>query len=81
MKQLINITCKRATYLISKNEEHRLTLFEWIKLQLHLSVCSLCKRFQTQTKLIGENARHSHEYKQLKLSDAVKERIQQILKD
>lgn len=81
MKQLIHITCKKATYLISKNEESRLTILEWIRLQIHLSICSLCKLFQIQTKTIGDNAKHTHEYKHLKLSDSVKEKIQQQLMD
>jgi hypothetical protein len=81
LKQLIHITCKKATYLISKNEESRLTVLEWIRLQIHLSICSLCMLFQKQTKTIGDNAKHTHEYKHLKLSDSVKEKIQQQLMD
>jgi hypothetical protein len=81
LKHLVLITCKKATYLISKNEEHRLSLLEWVKLQFHLSICSLCKLFQKQTKLIGENAKHSHEYVQLKLSDTTKAKIIDQMKD
>ena len=81
MKQLIHITCKNATYFISKKEEHRLTILEWVKLQFHLSICSFCKLFQKQTKLIGKNAEHSHEFTNLKLSETIKARIIALLKD
>jgi hypothetical protein len=81
LKYLVQITCKKATYLISKNEEHRLSLLEWVKLQFHLSICSLCKLFQKQTKLIGQNAKHSQDYQQLKLSDATKAKIIDQMKD
>jgi hypothetical protein len=37
--------------------------------------------FQKQTKTIGDNAKHTHEYKHLKLSDSVKEKIHQQLRD
>lgn len=81
LKHLIHITCKKATYLVSKKEEHRLTLSEWAKLQLHLAICSYCKQFQKQTKIIGENATLAHKYRDLKLSDAIKSIIIQNLKD
>jgi hypothetical protein len=81
LKHLIHITCKKATYLISKKEEHRLSLMEWVKLQFHLSICSLCKLFQKQTNLMSENAKHSHDYQQLKLSDATKAKIIDQMKD
>lgn len=80
MKHLIHITCKRATYLVSKKEEGRLSFLEWIRLQFHLSICSMCKLFEKQTKLISENAKHSHEYKKLKLSESSKARIIEHLK-
>lgn len=81
MKHLIHITCKKATYLVSQKEEHRLTIPEWAKLQFHLAICSYCKLFQKQTKLIGENAKHLHEFKELKLSDSFKSKIIKKLKD
>ena len=81
LKQLIHITCKKATYLVSKKEEHRLTISEWAKLQFHLAICSYCKLFQNQTKLVGKNAIHMHEFKELKLSDSIKSRIITKLKD
>ena len=81
MKQLIHISCKKATYLVSKNEEHRLTLLEWARFQFHLAICSYCKLFQKQTKLIGDNIKHSHEFTDLKLSDSIKAKINEQLID
>jgi hypothetical protein len=81
LKQLIHITCKKATYLISKKEERRLTIIEWARLKFHLAICSYCKLFEQQTKMIGENVKHTHEYKDLKLSDVIKSKIIQLLKD
>jgi hypothetical protein len=81
LKHFIHITCKRATYLVSKNEEQRLTLLEWLRLQFHLSICSFCKLFQKQTKQIGNHAAHVQDFKPMKLSETAKERIRQILKN
>jgi hypothetical protein len=81
LKHLIHILCKSATYLISKKEEGKLTILEWLRLQFHLSICSFCKLFQQQTKFIGKNAHGAHEFNQVKLSDEVKLKIAMLLKE
>ena len=57
---LLNISCKKATYLISKKEQGAIGLFERITLMIHLGICSLCKRFEQQTGFIIRNAKHEH---------------------
>lgn len=46
------ITCKRATELISKSMEQRLSIKEKIFLRMHLSICSFCQYFKEQAQLI-----------------------------
>ena len=70
---LLNISCKKATYLISKKEQGHINLFDRFTLRIHLSICSLCKRFEQQTGLIIKHAKHTHSEE--KLSEEVKERI------
>jgi len=48
------IPCTQATYLISKLEEHALTLRERLQLLVHLIVCEFCRRFLKQTKIISK---------------------------
>ena len=48
------IPCIQATYLISKLEEHALTLCERLQLLVHLIVCEFCRRFLKQTKIISK---------------------------
>lgn len=43
------ISCKEATYLVSLKEEGNLSLSKYLKLELHLAICILCKRFEMQT--------------------------------
>ena len=50
------IPCTQATYLISKKEEHALTLREWFQLLIHLIICEFCRRFLDQTKIISKAA-------------------------
>ena len=81
MKKLFNITCKNATYLISKKEDRKIGLMERIKLQLHLSICSACKLFENQSWFIKFNAQHSHEHTTASLSSEAKEKIEIALKN
>ncbi len=57
MMKLLMISCKKATYLLSKKEENRLSLLDRIRLKSHLALCYICRRFEEQTQLI---TRHSH---------------------
>ena len=70
---LLNISCKKATYLVSKKEQGFINLFDRFTLAIHLGICSLCKRFEQQTGLIIKHAKHTHTEE--KLSEEVKERI------
>ena len=70
---LLNISCKKATYLVSKKEQGHINLFDRFTLRIHLSICSLCKRFEKQTGLIINHAKHNHTKE--KLPNEVKERI------
>ena len=77
--RLLNISCKKATYLLSKKEENKLSWLEKIKLRGHLTICSLCRKFEQQTVFIARNAKHTHEH--AILSVEAKERMRHALKD
>ncbi|MCB0697259.1 MAG: hypothetical protein KDC07_07835 [Chitinophagaceae bacterium] len=51
------ISCKEATYLVSKKEQGKITIAERIRLSLHLMICKFCKRFEKQNKIITEHAK------------------------
>ena len=73
------ISCKKATYLLSRKEENKLSWLEKIELSGHLVICSMCRRFEEQTGLIIRNAKHTHAHSIL--SPEAKERMQAVLKD
>ncbi|MFN0083434.1 MAG: hypothetical protein ACKVOM_13070 [Ferruginibacter sp.] len=62
LKEIINISCKEATMLALKKEENEISGLENFKLQLHFFICNGCKRFASQSKLIGDNAKNSTVY-------------------
>jgi len=62
MRNFLMISCKKATYLLSKKEEGKLTLLDKLRLRGHLTICSWCRRFEQQGLFIGKNAPHTHEH-------------------
>jgi len=69
------ITCKEATTFISQQEEGRLTFQQRLQLWLHLGICSLCKLFYRQNKIITANSQHLHEHTEASLTTAEKQNI------
>lgn len=80
MKRLVNISCKKATYLISQKEEKAIGFFDSIKLKLHLGICSACRLFEKQSWFIKINAKHNHEHLDVSLSNDAKEKMSAALK-
>jgi hypothetical protein len=50
------MSCKEATYLMGLKEEGKISVFNRMKLNMHTSMCSFCKRFEEQGKLIKDAA-------------------------
>ncbi|PUZ22423.1 hypothetical protein GA0116948_1098 [Chitinophaga costaii] len=46
--------CRRATFLIEKKENTRLTIGEWLQMQAHLAICPLCTLYKLQSRLIQQ---------------------------
>lgn len=57
MKSLM-ISCKKASFLIAKKEERKLTLGERMHLAMHLSMCEFCKAFEKQSSYISKQAKY-----------------------
>lgn len=51
------ISCREATYLISRNREKPIGLRARLKLLVHLIICEYCRRFMRQTRTIEIHAR------------------------
>lgn len=65
----ILITCKEATLLIGKEQEHAITLREKFNMHLHLLFCKVCALFYKQSN-------HLHTViKQLASDESVTEQI------
>ena len=47
------LTCKDISVLISRQQEEKLTAVEKLWLRFHLLICTGCRNFQNNTRLIS----------------------------
>lgn len=77
MMKYLMINCREATMLMAKKEERQVSFFDKMKLSLHISLCSLCKRFEKQTLKIAKESRQVQADE--KMSVYGKEKIERII--
>jgi len=75
----IAYNCKKATYLIEKQQIGKITLKEKLELKIHLTGCSICITFMQQSAVINQMARHlfQQDKTELKLDEGFKKELQQ----
>ncbi|MDM8172834.1 MULTISPECIES: hypothetical protein [unclassified Olivibacter] len=74
----IAYNCRKATFLIEKQQIGKITLREKMELKIHLTGCSICVTFMQQSAVINQMARKlfTSDYKELKLDEGFKEQLQ-----
>ncbi len=81
MSEIKNIAynCRKATYLIEKQQLGEITIREKLELKIHLAGCSVCRLFQQQSIMINEMVKHifhTSSYHELKLDEDFKKNLQ-----
>ncbi len=66
------LTCKEASFLVSKKLDGNLNRRERIRLWLHLAMCSLCRHYARDVKKLHEMMKKAGEAGQTLLPGAVK---------
>ncbi|WP_353718294.1 hypothetical protein [Dyadobacter sp. 676] len=74
----IAYNCKKATFLIEKQQIGNITMREQMELKIHLAGCSICVTFMKQSAVINQMAKKlfSSDYAGLKLDKGFKEQLQ-----
>lgn len=74
----IAYNCRKATYLIEKQQIGKITLREKLELKVHLTGCAICVTFMRQSAVINQMARKlvNADSNTLKLDEKFKERLQ-----
>ena len=78
MADTINISCKHATFLISKQQETKLSLINKMQLMWHLAICNVCKLYKKQTAYFLQKIKNSRT-EDTKLSQTAKDKIKKIV--
>jgi len=69
----MSISCKKATELVSKKEEGKISMSERYQLVQHMAVCYLCRFFSSQNKQILQSTiKYKNTEPQSKLSSSNK---------
>ncbi len=79
-RRTIITNCEKATFLIEKQQLVTLSFIEALTLKIHLSICSVCRIYQKQSRLITKIVHkifHVAGNPASKLDDEYKKEIQQ----
>lgn len=75
MSNRIMISCKDATHLVVKKNHEALTMWDKMRLLMHLSMCRFCSLFEKQNKIIDEKVAELDEKTPSHLTEESKEKI------
>ena len=77
----MNSACKEASKLASDGLDRKLTLWEKLKLQIHMSMCGKCKNCNKSMKLIRKATKLISQSRsgKIRLSDEQRESLQKAL--
>lgn len=75
----IMINCKQAGEYVSQREEGRLSFSKRMQLLLHLAICSFCRLFVKQTRLMKQCSAHACNNCEESLSSEEKQQLIQNL--
>lgn len=75
----IAYNCKKATFLIEKQQIEKITLREKLELKIHLAGCSICITYMQQSLIINQMAKKmfKSDYGELELDEEFKEQLKQ----
>jgi hypothetical protein len=79
----IAYNCRKATFLIEKQQIGKITKKEQLELKIHLAGCSICVTFMQQSVVINQMVRKlfQPDSTKLKLNKGFKEYLQKRIED
>ena len=79
MKNLLHISCEKATMLVCKREDSPLLFGDRFRLSIHLTICTACRLFAKQNNIINESLKNSTQNLDVKLTEDKKKQIKDLL--
>jgi len=79
----IAYNCRKATFLIEKQQVEKITAREQLELKIHLAGCSICVTFMQQSLVINQMVKKLFQSDaiKLKLDDSFKHHLQKRIED
>lgn len=79
----IAYNCRKATFIIEKQQLGRITPREKLELKIHLAGCSICATFMKQSIAINQMAKKIFDsyHGELRLNERFKEQLQKRIMD
>ena len=75
--KFLNINCKEATMLSSKQLDAKLNWAEMLQLKIHYLICKPCKYFAKQVKIINSSLKNVKNNTSISFSDEKKHTLQE----
>jgi len=75
MKNGIMITCKDATHLVVKKNHDALSMWDKMRLFMHLSMCKFCSLFEKHNKIIDKHIANLDDKSPAHMTQDSKEKI------
>lgn len=79
MRNLLMLSCKKASELIEKRTVVPLTLFEKIRLKAHTQMCDMCSEYEKQSRTIDDGLKKIMEEDIQKIDTLTEEQKKAIL--
>jgi len=74
------MSCKKASYIIEKRNVSKISLWEKLSLKFHLAICKLCKKYESDSKILARILKGLHKHEtQNHLSDSEKSAMKEKL--
>ena len=57
------MSCQKTSYILEKEQVSKISLWEKISMKFHLMICSLCRKYKSDSKILGRILKglHHHE--------------------
>ena len=79
LSKLLEMSCKKATFLASKNQENKISFPQRLKMNFHLKICDSCSSFVKQTVIIEKKAAQIDLHNNMVLRPEKKQQIKELI--
>jgi len=57
------MSCQKTSYILEKEQVSKISLWEKISMKFHLLICALCRKYKSDSKILGKILKGLHQHK------------------